>query len=169
MMDAESANAVLNVVGKRLRVFEDAEAVANTIKDEDGTKVIIGVEGQDYTEIVCLVLQTLLVKLPIEPEADAIQFGEQVIVRYDDPNRKDRVGTFERIRWDVTGEKLHGIRFPDNSFLETTHELERAPERTGPDPDCVDCGGEGCPYCGGIDADYHTMCFDCHCVVRSET
>lgn len=27
--------------------------------------------------------------------------------------------------------------------------------------DCSNCGGQGCPYCGGPEADYHTMCFDC--------
>jgi hypothetical protein len=27
---------------------------------------------------------------------------------------------------------------------------------------CPTCAGEGCPYCGGPDRDYHTMCFDCH-------
>ena len=26
---------------------------------------------------------------------------------------------------------------------------------------CPECDGEGCPYCGGPDRDYHTMCFDC--------
>lgn len=26
---------------------------------------------------------------------------------------------------------------------------------------CPDCGGEGCPYCGGPDRDYHTACLPC--------
>jgi hypothetical protein len=26
---------------------------------------------------------------------------------------------------------------------------------------CAGCDGEGCPYCGGPERDYHTMCFDC--------
>lgn len=26
---------------------------------------------------------------------------------------------------------------------------------------CSTCDGEGCPYCGGPEADYHTMCIPC--------
>jgi hypothetical protein len=26
---------------------------------------------------------------------------------------------------------------------------------------CEPCGGGGCPYCSGPEADYHTMCIEC--------
>ncbi len=26
---------------------------------------------------------------------------------------------------------------------------------------CYDCDGEGCPYCGGPEQDYHTACIPC--------
>lgn len=26
---------------------------------------------------------------------------------------------------------------------------------------CPTCDGEGCPYCGGPEHDYHTACFNC--------
>lgn len=62
MMDVESGNKVLALVGLRLRGFKDCQDACDTINDEDGDKVISPIpDDGDVTELVLAALQTRIV------------------------------------------------------------------------------------------------------------